>query len=458
MVVAKTIDFCTIFAILLFLTKQQVGVASVVLSIGMVVEAFNGLGASEALLQARSVTSVQLYSLFWYIMLAAILVGAVTLCLAPVVKATYGPNQLSSYFVAVAAKQIFVGAAVIPLALLNRDLKYERIAVVNVCATIAAAATRLCLAALGAGAWALVVGSTASGLTIFLGAMLARPFRPRLQFQASAIRPLVRFGTRAASANIVEQMFKNIDFLLVGWFYGAAILAVYRIAFDVAMEPAMAVATLVNRTALPVFARVAAVAGQLQPILVWALRRSVMLVAPLTAGLLLIADQLTGLLHDEKGNTYAAAAVPLKLLAGTAILRVMAQLLPTVMLVSGRPGSAARLSATVFLLLTAGILSVGFILPARIGTVAVSAVWLGVYAPLVFWGAGYLKRHWAIRAWDLGRAVTPPLLGIAAMGVAVRAAWSLTGISDPKAQIGVVCVAVAITYVATFRTSRSHPN
>jgi O-antigen/teichoic acid export membrane protein len=81
---------------------------------------------------------------------------------------------------------------------------------------------------------------------------LARPLWPGFRFQMSTILPLVRFGMRAAASNIFEQIFKNVDYLLIGWFYGASQLAVYRVAFDVTMEPAMAVGTLVNRTALPV--------------------------------------------------------------------------------------------------------------------------------------------------------------------------------------------------------------
>jgi hypothetical protein len=49
-------DFSTILAVLLFLTKEQVGVGSTVVSIAMIVEAFDGLGTSEALVRAKSVT------------------------------------------------------------------------------------------------------------------------------------------------------------------------------------------------------------------------------------------------------------------------------------------------------------------------------------------------------------------------------------------------------------------
>ena len=453
-VIARIVDFLTILTMLLFLTKQQVGIASLVVSIGMVVEALNGLGTSEALIQARTVSRLQLDTLFWYVLGAAIVVGGLTLAAAPAIAAIYGIAGMAAYFLAIAIKQPLVGAALIPMSLMNRDLQYERIALVKVCATIAAALTRLGLGASGAGVWALVIGYAASGLYILIGAMLARPFRPGLRFRMASIRRLASFGTRAATANVAEQMFKNVDYMLIGWFYGASSLAIYRVAFDVAMEPAMAVGTLVNRTALPVFARVAATGGQLVEILTWSLRRIIGLVAPLLAALFLIAGPLMSLLHDGQGHSYAAAATPLKLLAIAALLRVVLQLLATMMMGSGRPGTVARLSAATLLLLSMSILAVGCVFQARLGLVAVSAVWLAVYPLLLCWGIFTIRRYWQIGIRPLTEAVATPLAAVAIMIGIVETTRRLIG-GGAAVQIALVVLATAMTYAGLFLYSRN---
>ena len=456
-VIAKVIDFSTILVMLLYLTKQQVGVASLVVSFGMIIEALNGLGTSEALIQARSVTRLQLDTLFWYVVGAAMLVGTLTLLAAPWIAAAYGVSGMVGYLLVIAAKQPLVGAALIPLAIMNRDLQYGRLATVNVFATLAAALTRLGLAAVGAGAWALVVGYSASGLYILVGALLARPFRPGLHFQLSAIRPLIRFGTRAVAANLGEQVFKNMDYLLIGWFYGPSQLAVYRVAFDVAMEPAMAVGTLVSRTALPVFARVSAVRQQLGQIFAWSLGRIAILVAPLMAGLILVADPLTALLHDDRGNSYAAAAMPLKLLAAAALLRVVSQLLPAVMMGTGRPGMAAGLSLATLLSLSMGILVVGFTLPAGPGIIAVAAIWLGIYPIPLLWGVRYLRVRWSIAPAQLARAFGLPFVGVGIMVSVTEVARHLTGSSGSRTRIAIVVLMVTLTYAGLFLRGRYRP-
>ncbi len=157
--------------------------------------------------------------------------AAVTLLAAPWIASLYGVAGMAAYFLAVAIKQPLVGAAVIPLAIMNRELQYERIAIVNVCSTFAAALTRLGLAIEGAGAWAIVTAYAASGLYTLVGALLVRPFRPRLQIRMPAIAPLLRFGLRATTSALFEQMINNFHYMLVGWFYGAAPLAEYRVGF-----------------------------------------------------------------------------------------------------------------------------------------------------------------------------------------------------------------------------------
>jgi O-antigen/teichoic acid export membrane protein len=449
-IAAKVIDFSTILIVLLFLTKAEVGIAAIVISIAMVVEAFDGLGTAEALIQAPCVSRLQLDTLFWFVTGAAAVVGLLTLAAAPWIAAIYGEPGMAAYFIAAAIKQPLVGAALIPLAIMNRDLQYERIALVGVGSTLAAALTRLVLAVAGAGAWSLVVGHAASGLYTLIGTAIARPFWSAFRFRMAEITPLLRFGIRAAAANIFEQTFKNIDFLLIGWLYGAAPLAIYRVAFDVAMEPAIAVGTLVNRTALPVFARVAAAKDKLGEALSWSVGRLTALVAPLAAGLFLAAGPLTALLHDEQGSDYAAAALPLKLLAGAALLRVILQLLTPLMMASGRPGSAAGLSATALLLLTAGIVAAGVTFDPETGIVAVSAVWLAVYPLLLVWGGFYLRRGWGISIRDLAPGLAAPLIAVAAMVAAVTLINRFIADIPPAIGLGIAVSAMLLAYAALF--------
>jgi O-antigen/teichoic acid export membrane protein len=447
-IVAKITDVATILLVLRFLTKEQVGTGSLVVAFGAVIEALDGLGTGTALVQAPSLSRLQLDSLFWVILLAACVVAGVVLLAAPWIASLYGIAGVAAYFLAIAIKQPLVGAAVIPMAMLQRGLQYERIALVNVGSTFAAALTRLGLAMAGGGAWAIVIAFAASGLFTLLGATLASPFRPQLRISMSAISPLLRFGLRATMSGLCEQMINNVHHLLVGWFYGAAALAEFRVGFDLAMEPANAAGTLINRTALPVFAKVAAVRDHLVQSLTWSLRKLLAVVAPLTAAIVLAADPITSMIHDEQHRSYASASVPLQLLAVAALLRAVAQLAYPVMYASGRPQLAVRLSVTTLLLLGLGMLLVGVTVPAAHGLVAMATVWLVVPPLLLLWEAHYVNRHWDVKIQDLIRALRGPIVAVVMLVLAVEASRHFIGISSPALQVAVVAALALLTCLA----------
>jgi len=450
-ILAKITDVATILLVLRFLTKEQVGAGSLVVAFGAVIEALDGLGTSTALVQAPSLSRLQLDSLFWVILLGACVVSGMVLLAAPWIASLYGIAGVAAYFLAIAIKQPLVGAAVIPMAMLQRGLQYERIALVNVGSTFAAALTRLGLAIAGGGAWAIVIAFAASGLFTLIGATLASPFRPQLRISVPAVAPLLRFGLRATMSGLCEQMINNVHHLLVGWFYGAAALAEFRVGFDLAMEPANAAGTLISRTALPVFAKLAAVRDQLVQALTWSLRKLLAVVAPLTAAIVLAADPITSMIHDEQQRNYASASVPLKLLAVAALLRVVAQLAYPVVYASGRPHLAVRFSVTTLLLLGLGMLLVGVTAPAALGLVAMSTVWLVVPPLLLLWEAHYLHRHWGVKFQDLVRTLRAPIVAVVMLVLTVEASRHLIGIGRPAVQVGVVAGLALLTCLILLR-------
>jgi O-antigen/teichoic acid export membrane protein len=165
------------------------------------------------------------------------------------------------------------------------------------------------------------------------------------------------------------------------------------------------------------------------------------------------------LLHDSRGNSYAEAALPLQILAAAAILRVSSQLLTPVLMSSGRPGTAAGISAATLTLLSTGILAVGFSFRAHDAIIAVSAVWFAVYPLLLCWGVRYLWQHWQIRLRDLLRPFLTPGIGIAAMVVVTMALQSAAQNHNPELRIGIVLAVTGLTYTGLIlqarRTSRA---
>src|SRR2546423_443434 len=155
---------------------------------------FAELGMGWALVQARHVDLATLRGLFGLVILVnGVLFGLVFL-VAPLVAAFFREPRLIE-IIRVIAIQLLIGIpAVIPDAMLQRDLEFKWRSMVELTASIATAATTLVLALTGFGVWSLVYGSLL-GVTWRSGGLnLIHPFLKPPSFVFRGLGSLFRFG------------------------------------------------------------------------------------------------------------------------------------------------------------------------------------------------------------------------------------------------------------------------
>jgi O-antigen/teichoic acid export membrane protein len=104
------------------------------------------------------------------------------------------PNSASSLVLALAVNFIFLSLRVVPTILLERELLFVRLSVLDTLNAITFYLVASILALLGLGVWALVLGVVAQGALGCVAALLLRPYRPRLAFDASLVKSLLAFG------------------------------------------------------------------------------------------------------------------------------------------------------------------------------------------------------------------------------------------------------------------------
>jgi O-antigen/teichoic acid export membrane protein len=370
--VTRVLDAVFTLGVLWLVSREDLGLATLAWSIGVFIEAFNGLGIATALIQSKTVEDGQLSDVFWYSLgIALLLIGAVWLG-APLLSQLWGSALLTPLIRASAFKLLFVGAALVPLSLLNRHLRYERIAIANTCATFGSGASTMALAWLGFGSWAFIIGQLVYGLFIMVAAFALQPFVPQLRFSAARVRPLAVFGARAAAATVVYHLYRNADYFIMGRFLGVAAVGVYRVGFELAMTPTVTLLNVVNRAALPAYSRLQTDRAALSAAMLWTSRSLSLMLAPVTVLLAFGADDLLALISNGE---WADAAQVTSWLAWAAFLRSMTHVFPQVFYAVGRPSLALFES-----LASAAVLCLSFALAllwfgAEYGIVSVGWAW-----------------------------------------------------------------------------------
>ena len=390
-VVSLMADLGGLVAALLFLSREELGLATLSWSIAVVLEAFNGLGIGAGLVQAKTVSRAQFDSIFWYVIgIAALLFGIAALS-APWIAAIYEEPELSSMIVVSASKLLLVGAALVPLQRLNRHLRFRLLGQLNALSSLLSNGVKVALAAAGYGAWALVIGHMSYGLVILVAVYCVAPWRPRPRFAFGRIRGLAAFGWRVATSDVIFHFSRNADYILVGKFLGTEALGVYRVAFEVAMKPGAEVLHVINRAAFPVFARLRSTPARLAEAFAWTTRGLAFVLVPIAVLLWFVAPHIVLVVGAGK---WAAAEPVIRLLCGAAVLRTLTQLFPPLFHAT-RPGLAVLEAVVSCSFLVGAFLFALSGWRADYGIEAMGWAWLLSY-PLLW-----------LFAWSLARRIVP---------------------------------------------------
>jgi O-antigen/teichoic acid export membrane protein len=308
-----------------------------------------------------------------------------------------------------ASKLIFVGAALVPLQILTRDLRYRESGAAQTLATLGEAVTKVTLIALGFGAWGLVIANAARGFFLFLALLWFMPFRPQLTLALKSTAESISFGLRVAASSIIYSIYRNADFLLIGKVLGNEILGIYRVAFDLGMAPLEIVLNLVNRVQFPIYARLQGHGERLRDAFTQSARSLVLVLGPVAALLTFASGDL---LRVVAGEQWIAAVPIIQVLCWASLLRGLALLFPQLYHATGRPEYAVYDALVIGSTLVAGFGLALWLAPAATGAWWVAWAWLLSYPVALAFHFHLARRCAPITPAGLLGALARPALGV----------------------------------------------
>ena len=132
----------------------------------------------------------------------------------------------------------------VPSALLQKDLRYKLISIIELAKTTSTALVMLPLAFLGARYWTLVAGSLVGGV-IATGLTLARKRHRFAMPDLGELGHAIKYSWQVLIGRIGWYTYSNSDFLVAGRVLGPVILGYYTLAWNLATMPIDKITTLV---------------------------------------------------------------------------------------------------------------------------------------------------------------------------------------------------------------------
>lgn len=245
------------FGVLIYLAHvvdaSTFGIVSFAIAITIVVSTVVSSPVTRAVI-AHGYASQSALSTAWW---AATLPSALTSIVIVGVVAAVGFRGRELIAVSVvAASMTLVSCSTLIQAILQQRLEFRAVATGRIVAAVSSSAVAVSLGASGSGFAGLLSRSVTGPLLIIFIGMLQARWRPRFIVDRSTLRTIGAYTWGIAGFNLLNQLNRYGDNLLVGSFLGSAALGYYALAYRFVATPVGQVGSVAQSVVFPTLARV----------------------------------------------------------------------------------------------------------------------------------------------------------------------------------------------------------
>ena len=242
----------------------------------------------EALIQRAQIREEHLDTVFWLCIASGVVLYTMIVVLSGKVADFSSQPILAALLPFIGLKLVFDLAAVVPQALVIREMQFKYIAARTAIGNSIGGLVCVAMALNGYGLWALAMAPVVTSLVSLVILIWAANWRPKFQLRRHALRDLWRFGIFSSGNHSLHVI--NLDQLILGLVAGPAMLGLYFLG----KRLNDLLSSLSAKTLYPVctvfFASIQTTPDQHVPAFQNAMRVSTLLAFSLFGGLFLLAE------------------------------------------------------------------------------------------------------------------------------------------------------------------------
>lgn len=241
-----------------FLFPGQFGLVGMAAVFTGFVQVLNDLGVGSALVQRKeeNLRKEHFNTAFWTgVIWSVLLFLFMSLVVAKVAASFYHEPMLTTIIPVLSVGILVSPVNMVHKAQLTKAMEFKKLALIDNIANILVGSISLLMAFMGAGVWALIFNSVA---TIFFAMPMffkATGWTPEFLFEKQAFKEVFGFGVYTTGSNILNYLYNNIDYLLIGKLLGASSLGTYTLAFVLTDAFRGRFMTVINSVMYPVYGK-----------------------------------------------------------------------------------------------------------------------------------------------------------------------------------------------------------
>lgn len=402
--------FGSLMVLARLLTVSDFGLVAMVAALTGIINLLRDFGLSTAMVQRQNVTPALISALFWVNMAVGGACVLLIIAVSPLVASFYHEPRLQAITIALALGFLFSTAGVQHVAILERQMRFTRLAMIDMCSVVIGSATAILVALANGGYWSLVSMTVVIPLAFTAFAWASTGWIPGQPRREAGVLSLLHFGATTTLNGIVVYVAYNLDKVLLGRFWGAEALGIYGRGYQLANIPIENLNSAVGAVAFSALSRMQDDPPRFRSYFLRGYSLLLSITIPIALTFALLANDVVVVVLGEKWREVGPI---LRLLAPTVIVFALINPFGWFMFALG----LVRRSLLIALLLSPLVIC-GYLLGLPYGPVGVAA---GFSIVMTLWVVPHIilcVRGTMVSPMDVFRAAGKPMLsGLAAAAV-----------------------------------------
>jgi O-antigen/teichoic acid export membrane protein len=405
------------------LSPEDFGLVGMATAVTGFLSLFRDVGLSVATVQRESITKAQTSTLFWLNLGVGLILSALCAVMAPLLTVFYREPRLFWVTVLTGAGFIFFGAAAQHRALLERQMRFTVLSMIDIISLFVSLPVGVGMALAGQRYWALVDMSVCQYAASALFVWIASRWVPGWPQRGVGVRSMVKYGGTLTLNNFIIYLANNADKVLIGRFCGAEALGIYGRAYQLINLPTENLNSSIGLVSFPALSRVQDKPERLRSYFLKGYGFFLSIVIPITMACGLFAEDIVRVFLGAKWG----AAVPLfRILAPSVLAFSMIKPLFWLLVATGRASRMLRIS-----LLVGPVVILGHIIGLIYGPAGVAAglsiTTVLLVVPIIIWAT----RGTSITAVDALKEIMRPFVSVLVGAGATFVVWNFINLLPP---------------------------
>lgn len=185
-------------------------------------------GLGLALIRGETITEADKSTVFYFnIIVSSLLYTLIWFC-APLIAGFYGKQELVSLTRWMGLDLLFSSLTIVQLSVLQRELKFKFLSIIQIVGGITVTTVALILAYLGFGVMALAIKFILGGLVSSIMLFTFNPWLPKGFMTKESFKKLFAFGSNVMLLGFANSIFGNLNQVIIGKYFSTASLGFFN--------------------------------------------------------------------------------------------------------------------------------------------------------------------------------------------------------------------------------------